>query len=98
MGGGFRGLDEWFLGWEKSMAVSGGCGGGGRVLGGPVVPFSHWRQVAAGNGRQTAPAAQRERGRNELNGDRGVGESGLRHRTANPSFSNFFIFPFFWLN
>jgi len=91
VGGGFRGLDAWFLSWEKSMAVCRDCGGGGRVLGGPVVPFSRWRQVAAGG-------PERERGRNELNGDRGVVESGLRHRTANPSFSNFFIFPFFWLN
>jgi len=63
MAGGFRGLEAWFSGWEKWMAVCGGCGGGGRMLGGPVVPFSRRRQVAVGGGRQMVPMAQREKGR-----------------------------------
>jgi len=59
---GFRGLDALFLGWEKWMTVCGGCGGGGRALGGPVVP-SRRRRVADGGDARRPPLVADERER-----------------------------------
>jgi len=52
VGGGFWGLDAWFLGWKKWMAVCGGCGGGGCMLGGTVGPFL---SPATSSGRRWTP-------------------------------------------
>jgi len=68
MGGGFRGLDMWFLGWDEWMAVRGGCGSGGCVLGG-----NRWSLSLTGDKSQLAMDTRQCRWPREGEGQQRVG-------------------------
>jgi len=59
------------------MTACGGCGGGGRALGGPVVS-SRWRRMAGGGGTRRRPLVAGERKREIEKRVRERGASGSR--------------------
>jgi len=91
----FSGVGRMAFGWVKWMTVCGGCGDGGHAFGGsrwsPLADDA-WRTAVTPDAGHWLPVRGRERLRNELESEGGIGESGLRYPTSTPLFVPFSFF------